>query len=325
MNALGRSPLLLVPLPGNEDITYRLARLIAADICEIETRRFPDGETYLRFPRSPKGRSVALVCTLDRPDPKFLPLVFAAAAARQLGARRIGLVAPYLCYLRQDRSFHPGEAITSATFARALSADIDWLVTVDPHLHRYGSLDAVYTVPSRVVAAAPAIAGWVSANVPRPVVIGPDSESEQWVATVARLCGAPYKVLDKERLGDRTVRIRVPDLSRFADRTPVLVDDIASSAKTMIEAARQLDLIGMSRPVCIAVHALFTSDGFAELRDQAAAVVTCNTVAHESNAIDVAPNIAAEVRGFIAPVTPGHGVRPKADTAPTGDEGSVIR
>lgn len=287
--------LLLAPLPGNEPMARRLAELLGAGLCEMETRRFPDDETYLRFTQSPQGRSVALVCTLDHPDPKFLPLLFAASAARQLGASRVGLVAPYLCYLRQDKRFHPGEAITSATFGRALSAEIDWLVTVDPHLHRYGSLDAVYTVPSRVAAAAAAIAKWISANVANPILIGPDSESEQWVATVAQLCGAPYRVLAKQRLGDRSVRIAIPDLSGLADRQPVLVDDIASSAQTMIEAARQLRAAGFSPPVCIAVHALFTSDGFTRLRDQAAMVATCNAVAHVSNAIDIAPAIAGSI------------------------------
>ncbi len=183
--------LLLAPPPGNEAVARRLADLLGAGICEIETRRFPDDETYLRFSQSLQDRSVALVCTLDHPDPKVLPLLFAASAARQLGASRVGLVAPYLGYLRQDERFHPGEAITSATFGRALSSEIDWLVTVDPHLHRYVSLDAVYTVPSRIAAAAPAIAEWISANIARAMLIGQDSESEQWVATVAQLCGAP--------------------------------------------------------------------------------------------------------------------------------------
>lgn len=285
----------LVALPGNEVMANELARLLDADVCEIETRRFPDEETYLRFAQSPRGRSIALVCTLDRPDPKFLPLLFAASAARQLGASRVGLIAPYLCYLRQDKSFHDGEAITSATFGRALSAEIDWLVTVDPHLHRYGSLDAVYAVPSRVATAAPAIAEWVLANVPRPIVIGPDSESEQWVARVARQCEAPYRVLAKQRLGDRDVRITIPDLSGFSDRTPVLVDDIASSAQTMIEAARQLRASGLSPPICVAVHALFTADALARLREQAARIVTCNAVRHETNAISVAPAIAESI------------------------------
>jgi ribose-phosphate pyrophosphokinase len=285
-------PPLLFALPGNEVMTAKLANRLGAEVGEIETRRFPDEETYLRFLTVPAGRSVALVCTLDHPDPKFLPLVFAASAARQLGAERVGLIAPYLCYLRQDKRFHPGEAITSVSFARSLSSEIDWLVTVDPHLHRHRSLGAVYSVPSRVAAAAPAIAGWIAANVPHPFLIGPDSESEQWVAHVAGLIGAPYRVLSKERLGDRSVRITMPDLAGLADRTPVLVDDIVSSAQTMLEAITQLRRRDLPAPACVAVHALFSPKSFARLRESAGLVATTNSVNHASSAIDVSEALA---------------------------------
>lgn len=286
-------PPLLFALPGNEVMAGRLAAHLGAELGEIETRRFPDEETYLRFRTSPARRPVGLVCTLDHPDPKLLPLLFAASTARRLGADRVGLIAPYLSYMRQDRSFHPGEAITSATFGRALSSEIDWLVTVDPHLHRYGTLDAVYSIPSRVAAAAPVIAAWVRATVPRPVLIGPDSESEQWVAMVARLVDAPYKVLSKERLGDKSVRITIPPLDALGDRTPVLVDDIVSSAQTMLESTRQLQQKGLPPAICVAVHALLTEESYARLREGAALVATTNTVVHPSNVIDVSEVVAA--------------------------------
>lgn len=62
--------------------------------------------------------------------------------------------------MRQDKRFRPGEAITSRTYARLLSSSLDFLVTVDPHLHRWHSLDELFAIRTRVVAAAPAIAGW---------------------------------------------------------------------------------------------------------------------------------------------------------------------
>ncbi len=68
----------------------------------LDTRQFPDGETYLRFASNPKARSVAIVCTLADPNEKFLPLVFAATTARELGASKVGLVSAYLAYMRQD-------------------------------------------------------------------------------------------------------------------------------------------------------------------------------------------------------------------------------
>jgi len=136
-------PPLIVALPGTEALAAQLANGLEGELAAAEFHRFPDGERYIRFDTPPAGRSVVLVCTLDRPDEKFLTLAFAAGSARDLGASRIGLVAPYLAYMRQDKAFKPGEAVTSVHFARLLSQSVDWLVTIDPHLHRLSALDAV--------------------------------------------------------------------------------------------------------------------------------------------------------------------------------------
>jgi phosphoribosylpyrophosphate synthetase len=82
------------------------------------------------------SRTVVLACSLARPDEKTLPLLFAADAARDLGAAKVLLAAPCLAYLRQDRRFHAGEAVTSRSYAALLSRAFDALVTADPHLHR---------------------------------------------------------------------------------------------------------------------------------------------------------------------------------------------
>ena len=198
---------LFIPMPGNEATARALARPLGAALGQLELRAFPDGETYLRFDGDLSGRSLAIVCTLDRPNEKILPLLFAAATARELGAIKVGLVAPYLAYMRQDRRFKPGEAVTSREIAQLLSNAFDWMVTVDPHLHRYSSLSEIYRIPTRVVHAASLMSEWIKANVPKPLIIGPDGESEQWVSTVAQDAGAPYAVLEKVRRGDREVEI----------------------------------------------------------------------------------------------------------------------
>jgi ribose-phosphate pyrophosphokinase len=294
------SKLLLMPMPGNEEMTSRLGAILGADIGFLETRRFPDGEAYLRLKTDVSGRSLAFICTLDRPDEKFLPLSFAGSTARDLGAARIGLVAPYLAYMRQDKRFNEGEAITSKYFAALISAQFDWLVTVDPHLHRYSSLGEIYAIPSRTVHAGPALSDWIRHNVSRPLVIGPDIESEQWVEAVARAVGCPYVVLRKERRGDRDVMISLPDLSAWKGRTPVLVDDIASSARTMIEACRKLLSVGLPAPIWIAIHALLAADAYKELGEVAAQIVTANTVVHQSNEIDLCDLIAPQARALAA-------------------------
>jgi ribose-phosphate pyrophosphokinase len=235
--------------------------------------------------------------TLREPDSMLLPVVFLADAARDHGATRVGLVAPYLAYMRQDVRFRPGEAVTSKSFARLLSSTFDWLVTVDPHLHRYGSLGELYTIPTSVVHAASLIAVWVRDHIPDALLVGPDSESEQWVADVASRAGVPSIVLVKTRHGDRDVEVSVPDVERWRDRTPVLVDDIVSTARTMIATVRHLLRAGMRPPVCIGVHAVFAGSAYEDLVAAGAGrVVTCNTIRHGSNDIDISGALAAAVR-----------------------------
>jgi len=182
---------LLLTCPGNEALGQSLASALRAEPLAFTTRRFPDGETYLRIDGDVRGRAVAVLCSLHDPDARLLPLVFVSDTLRDLGAQQVGLVAPYLGYMRQDRRFQAGEAVTSASFARLLSAQFDWLVTVDPHLHRRRSLAEIYSIPAEVVHAAPLLTDWIRANVAAPLVVGPDSESEQWVRAVAEAVPCP--------------------------------------------------------------------------------------------------------------------------------------
>jgi ribose-phosphate pyrophosphokinase len=96
--------------------------------------------------------------------------------------------------------------------------------------------------------------------VEKPLIIGSDSESEQWVAAVAKDIQASYSVLEKVRHGDKDVEITLKDLDTWKGCRPVLADDIISSGRTMIAAVRLLVYLGWQAPVCIAVHGLFADN-----------------------------------------------------------------
>jgi ribose-phosphate pyrophosphokinase len=282
--------------PGHEALARLLAARPGAAEGALVLRRFPDGESYVRLDAPVAGRAAIFVCSLDRPNEKLLPLVFAAGAARDLGAASVGIVVPYLGYLRQDRRFLDGEALTSAIFAKLLSGYADWLVTVDPHLHRYRSLEQIYSLRTAIAHAAPGISAWIQEQVEAALLVGPDAESEQWVAEVARLAGCPHIVLEKTRRGDREVEVSAPAIERYRDRTPVLIDDIISTGVTRVQAVVRLIHAGMSPPVCVAVHAVFADEADAALIAAGAGrVVSCNTIAHATNAIDVNGAVADAV------------------------------
>ncbi len=287
----------VVAMPGSEHCGEQIAEHLCVARCRLESRRFPDGEIYLRMLDEVQGQHVVVVAQLRDPDPQLPGLLFLADTLRELGASSVGLVAPYLPYMRQDIRFHAGEAITSRSFARLVSTAFAWLVTMDPHLHRVASLDAIYGLRAVAVPSAASIAAWVRTEVTRPHIVGPDEESEQWVSDAAARAGCSYSVLRKQRSGDRSVQLTLPDLGALRDRTPVLVDDIISSGRTMATTVRELVALGFAAPICIGVHPVFAGDALAALEAAGAArIVSCNTLSHPTNAIDVTIPLAEAVR-----------------------------
>lgn len=292
---------LIFALPGSETFGRLFTLALSAEAGALHYRRFPDGESYLRFDTPLEGRTVVLVETLNVPDEKTLALFFAARTARELGATTVGLVAPYLAYMRQDKCFQTGEAVTSVHYAALLSQAFDWLVCVDPHLHRYSSLADIYSIPTRAVNAAPLLAAWVKEKISHPLIVGPDVESEQWAAALATDAGAPHVVLKKIRHGDHEVTLSLPDMEKWQGCTPVLVDDIISSGRTMIAAAGKLRQAGFPSPYCLGIHGLFAEDAYSMLQGAGVAgIVTTNTVPHVSNTIDVSTLMAGAANTLIS-------------------------
>jgi len=293
--------MLVYAYPGNERVADALAVGLGARRGDADWHRFPDGETLVRIDTPPAGEQACIVCTLADPDPRTLPLLFAADALRDMGASRVGLVAPYLAYMRQDTQFHPGEVVSSRYFCGLLSQHFDWLATVDPHLHRTKKLSEIFTRSDCTVHTGRALADWIKANVSKPFLIGPDGESAQWVSAVAERMQAPWCSLLKERLGDREVRVSLPDPAALRDRAPVLVDDIISSGQTMAAAAKQLRYLSLPAPLCVAVHGVFAEGARQAL--QAAGVgriAVTNTIPRPEAVIDIVPELTEGVSWLAA-------------------------
>ncbi len=285
-------------------LAHLLVNKLNGDLGRAEQRDFPDGESYLKFAQPVSQRHCIVVADLSRPNDKYLPLLFMLDTLRELGAASVGLVAPYLCYMRQDRRFVDGEAVTSRLFARDLSQHIDWLVTIDPHLHRYHSLEEIYSVPCHVVPAAPALARWLETQ-ENLLLVGPDAESEQWVSDIAGLSGHPFVIGEKNRLGDRNVKITLPTLDAYQTKTAVIIDDVISSGQTILRCIAALKVKGFQKIRCAAVHGLFADNVDQQMITAGLeTLITTNTVVHpsnliRSNSIDVSEFLIAPVERFL--------------------------
>ncbi|MDO8862694.1 ribose-phosphate diphosphokinase [Haliea sp. E1-2-M8] len=288
---------LLLYFADEQAAAARLARACALPMAAIACHRFPDDELKLTLPGTGAGDppdTMVIYRGLDRPNEKLVELLLVARHARQLGVRRLLLVTPYLGYMRQDIAFQPGEIVSQKIIGGFLAELFDGLITVDPHLHRISRLQqAVPLADAIALSAAPSLAELVVQRRQQPLLVGPDAESAQWVESAARAQGLDYAVCSKVRHGDTRVEIALPAID-VSDRAIVLLDDVASSGRTLAAAARLLLAAG-ARSVDVAVtHALFAGDA---LQVMAAAGVgevwSTDCIAHPSNAVPMAPLLAA--------------------------------
>lgn len=281
--------------PDSLPLARRLAASLRLPLRTVAASRFPDGESLVRVDHQ-RGDDAILVRSLHDPNAKLVEVILAADALRHAGARRLTLVAPYLPYMRQDAVFAPGEPVSQRIVGALLGGLFERVLTVEAHLHRIRRLSEVVPGSARSLSAAPALAAWVVRQAPDALLVGPDAESAPWVRAVAHRAGVSWAVAEKQRLGARRVRLTLPPLP--ARRHAVLLDDIASSGATLAAAARALRRAGVATVDVAVVHALCAPGALDRIRRAGARrIVSCDTVPHPTNAIPVAPLLAAALRG----------------------------
>ncbi len=289
-------------LPSSEPGARRLAALLGIPGHAIEQHRFPDGE--MRVAVGPASATTILYGTLDRPNDKLLAILFAVEALRRGGATRIVLVAPYLCYMRQDAAFRPGEAISQLVIGGLLAAAVDHVITVDAHLHRTADIQAVFPgIGAQNLSAMPAIASALGASGldPATVVVGPDAESQPWVSDLAGRLGLAHTVARKSRAGDRSVDIALVAPALLAGRPALLADDIVSTGGTLIACAQALKAAGATTIDAVVTHALFPDDQVAEFgKAGIRSIRSTDSVAHSTNAVVLDDLLAAALRRELA-------------------------
>ncbi len=296
----GQTGVMLLAFDDEAALALQLAKAGAWPMALVGRHRFPDGETRLRLPPV-LPPTVVVLRGLQQPNEKLTELMLVARGARELGAQRLILVSPYLAYMRQDMAFTPGEIVSQRHVGRALADWFDAVVTVDPHLHRVHSMDEV--VPGRcgvALTAAPLLGAWIAQRMPRALLLGPDEEALQWVRAAAAEHGLDHAVCHKQRHGDRAVDVALPDVA-VRGREVVLLDDVASTGRTLVEATRGVLLEGAASVDVAVTHALLVGDAWAQLREAGVRELwSTDCVPHPSNAVSVVPLLAEAVCALVA-------------------------
>ncbi len=278
-------------------VAKRMAAILKEEYSELKTRKFPDGELYVKLQDDVRGKEVTFVQSFyGEISDCIMEVLFAAHTARELDAKSITLVAPHFPYHRQDKRFHSGETVSILAMGKLISAYVDKIVIMDPHLHRIAGLSQIFSTKAIKVTANDAIGDYIKKNIKKAVIIGPDWESYKWAEKIGERIGYEYHILHKKRWSAHKVRVFFKKGVHLEGKKVVIVDDIISSGHTILETIKSLKAMGITRITVICVHGIFAEGSLRALQKTGAKIISCNTIPNSVSKIDVSKALADAVR-----------------------------
>lgn len=283
-------------------LALKVSKLSGVDYVEVQTKKFPDNEKYVRILGDVEGKTVFVIQSMGRaPDEYLLEYFLLVDALKDLGAKKVIGLIPYFAYARQDQRFKPGEALSIKTVSRLIEfVGTDKLYTIDCHRHRVKEAEfrELVKIPVVDLSAMPLLAEYIKKNyeLENPIVMGPDAEAIEWARKAAEVFNCEYDVLEKKRISEREVEIKPRKLD-VNGRDVVIVDDIISTGGTMVEAIKVIKKEGARKVIVACTHPILVEDALAKIYATGVFdVIGTDTVPSPISVVSVAPLLAEVVK-----------------------------
>ncbi len=293
------SRMLVVAGPSSTILARKTAERLGCRLVEVEFKRFPDGESYIRLKEDVKGERVAIIQSTHPPqDSHLIQLYLLVDACIRHGASEAIAVTPYLAYARQDKVFRPNEPVSIEAILRGLKClGVKKLITVDVHslepLERVG-LEYVNLSAVKILAE-----HFVEAGLRGAVAFAPDRKAAKLAEEAAGLLGGGYGWFTKHRdrvTGEVSSRL---EHGEAEGRIAILFDDIISSGGTMRLAARTLKEAGALKVYAACTHSLMSEENHRKLLEAGIEeVVATDTVPGPLSKVSVASLLAEALKRF---------------------------
>jgi len=261
---------------------------------EILLKKFPDGEFYARVIGNIENENCVVVKSIYNSD-ELVKTILILDAVKRSKAKSIMLVAPYLTYMRQDKIFLDGEALSAEVVLKNLKNYVDKIFLINSHIFRESGEKTCYGIKIYNVDAFSEIAKYFK-NLKNPKIISPDEGASDMAKKCAKIlkCESDYLIKKRDMV---TGKIVTADKNLYVEGKDVLIsDDIISSGGTMIEA---LKVIKKQNPASInlaCVHGVFCdAENFLMLRILADEGVATNSIPNKVGNIDLSNLIAEEL------------------------------
>ena len=272
---------------ASQRLSKELAKSLKAKLANVEIKRFPDDECYVRIDDDLDGEEVFLVQT-TWPDRNIVELFLLQDAIEEFEVSSLTTVVPYFGYARQDKQFKPGEPISARALAKLIQLNTDEFMTVD--VHAPNVIDWFEDVSAKNVPGYPAVGRYLRSKGIQ-VVLSPDEGRAENAKRVADVVGCDSDFLVKERLDGETVRM-TPKKLQVKGKKVAIVDDIISTGGTIAKAAEQLKGQGAARILAVCTHGVFAGEALKKLGAVCDEICSTDTIENPTTCFSVASEIA---------------------------------
>ncbi|MCD7782152.1 MAG: ribose-phosphate diphosphokinase [Methanosphaera sp.] len=285
---------------ASQALASEVALMLNDKLCSIETKKFPDGERYLRIrDEIPQDEEVYIVQSTGYPqDENLMEVFFILDTLQDMNVTNITLISPYLGYSRQERRFKDVECISAKATAKLLqSMGVKHLVSINLH---EDSIIELYDIPVDNISAMPTIAQYIKEEYPdeKPVLLAPDKGALNFAKEIATILDTDYDYLEKVRLSPEKVETKTKNIS-VENRSVIIIDDIISTGGTIVNAIGILKKQNAKLVDVICVHPVLVNDAVLKINAAGAnSLKSTNTLKSDVSVISVATTISDHIKSL---------------------------
>ena len=294
---------MIVSGSDSQNLAVNVAKELDDVFIRVETKKFPDGEKYLRVHGEVDDEVTIIQSTGYPQDETLIELLFLIKNLKDLGAKKVKVVVPFMGYARQERRFNDGEAISAKIVAELIElAGADEFASINLH---EDCVRKFFNIPAYNLSAMPAIAEYLKEFTTDPIIIAPDKGALGFAEEISEILECNCTYLKKVRLGPDKVETTIADIDESDDdsskvqissvkgKQAIIIDDIIATGGTIVNAINILKEHGaVSVNVCC-VHPTLVNDAVSKIYAAGATdLAGTDTLKSEVSSISLAKTIA---------------------------------
>jgi len=249
---------------SNKPLAEKIADSIGVPLGILESKRFSDGEIWVKYGENIRGRDVFLIQSTNPPSDNLVELLIMLDAAKRASAKRITAVIPYFGYARQDRKDQPRVAITAKLMANLItSAGADRVMTMDLHASQ---IQGYFDIPMDHLYGSSIFLNYLNNLSDNLVVVSPDVGGIKIARAYSKMLNSGLIVIDKRRPKDNIAEV-MNIIGDVENKDILLVDDLIDTAGTFVNATKALKEKGANRIFGAITHPLLSGPAYERINE----------------------------------------------------------